>query len=422
MKIGDIIKLDIIDMNERGVGIGKVDGAVVFVNNAVVGDTANVRITASEKNYFLGEWIELIVASDARTEPVCTAHDCGGCTLSHISYELENKIKKNTVSNAFRRAGLDYSLVEDTVFCENRIGYRNKITVHYSKDKKCFGLYKDGTNDVIPFCVCLICPDIISEIVKFTNNNIDLLYNADPTSLCVRTSASGDLSVSLYSEKKSDISKYVFALANVFPSISGVNHIVNGKGGGFLGDRILDVDMRFSSEAFRQVNTPAFEKLLSIVHGFASEAEFKCGADLYCGSGIIGLTLAKKFPERTFYGIEINADAIKDAKYNAEANGIGNIKFFCGDSATFKKKIGGGRLPEFIVVDPPRAGLSKEMRAGLVELSPRKIIYVSCNPQTLARDLSALKQSGYEIKHAVPVNMFPMTSHCECVVNLEKAK
>lgn len=422
MKIGDIIKLVIIDTNENGVGIAKADGAVIFVPGTVTEDTVNVQIVSAEKNYYIGKCLDILDMSRHRISPSCDAGNCGGCTLGHISYEFENEIKKNTVMSAFRRAGLDYTLVEDTVYCHDRTGYRNKITVHYSKDKKCFGLYAESTNDVIPFTSCKICPNIINEIIVFTNSCIDLIIDSLPTSLCVRTSSCDELSVSLYSERKADINKFVFALANAFPAVNGVNHIVNGKGGGFISDRILDVDMRFSSEAFRQVNTPAFEKLLKIVHRFAEEFDFNCGADLYCGSGIIGLTLAKRFPDKKFYGIEINSDAVKDAKYNAEVNGIGNIKFFCGDSATFKQKITAGKMPEFIVVDPPRAGLSKEMRRGLVELAPDRIIYVSCNPQTLSRDISALKQSGYEIKHAIPVNMFPMTAHCECVASLEKTK
>ena len=420
MNIGDIIRLYIEDMNERGIGLGKVDGAVVFVPDTVKGDLANVRITACEKNYCTGECVEILEYSANRTSSLCNAHDCGGCTLSRVSYELENEIKKNTVKNAFRRAGLDYSLIEDTVYHEDRFGYRNKLTVHYSDKSRAFGLYAEKTNDVIPFSGCAICSDVMNDVVKFTNTNISLIEYAAPTSHCIRTSSIGEVCVSLYCNKKCDIQKYVFSLASAIPAVSGVNVITNGKGGGFITDEIMGIDMRFSSEAFRQVNTNAFEKLLDIVHSIANNTQFNCGADLYCGSGIIGLTLAKKFSDKKFYGIEINSDAVRDAKFNAEANGLNNIKFFCGDSASFIQKIGKGKLPEFIVVDPPRAGLSKEMRKGLIELSPEKIVYVSCNPQTMARDISALKQSGYEIKRAVPVNMFPMTSHCECVVCLEK--
>ena len=422
MEIGSIKRLDITDMNERGVGVGRIDGAVVFVAGTVLGDTVDARIVSKEKNYFIGECLDVIEQSAHRIDPVCREFKCGGCSLSHITYELENKVKKNTVANAFRRAGLDYSIVEDTVYCEKRVGYRNKITVHYSKEKRVFGLYADKSNDVLPFEGCVICPEIISRVVKFTNENIGLLAGAGLESLSVRTSALNSVTVSLYCEKKCDVTRYVSALCGEFPSIVGVNVIVNGKGGGYIGDEIMGINMRFSSEAFRQVNSEAFEKLLGIVHAIAGEDSFSCGADLYCGSGIIGLTLAKRFPDVKFYGIEINSDAVKDAKFNAAANGIKNIELFCGDSATFKKRIGEQNKPEFIVVDPPRAGLSKEMRQGLTELSPDRIVYVSCNPQTLARDLASLKDSGYQIKRAVPVNMFPMTSHCECVVSLERIK
>lgn len=422
MNIGDIIKTDITDMNERGVGVAKVDGAVVFVPETVTHDVIEARIVSKEKNYYVGECVGVVSPSEYRTVPVCADKKCGGCTLSHISYELENRIKNNTVRSAFRRAGLDYSLVEDTVCSEARTAYRNKITVHYSKETNAFGLYADKTNDVLPFSSCAICPDSINELVRFTNDNIDLLRDCAPISLSVRTAANDAVAVSLYCEKKCDASRYVSRVASAHPNVCGVNVIVNGKGGGYIGDEILGINMRFSSEAFRQVNKNAFEKLLGIVHSFAEERDFTCGADLYCGSGVIGLTLAKRFPKTKFYGIEINSDAIKDAKFNAAANGIDNIEFFCGDSATFKNRVGSNCRPELIVVDPPRAGLSKEMRAGMTELAPERIIYVSCNPQTMARDLASLKDSGYEIRRAVPVNMFPMTSHCECVVSLERSR
>ncbi|MBR5253043.1 MAG: class I SAM-dependent RNA methyltransferase [Clostridia bacterium] len=420
MDTGKIITVNIDDMNERGIGVARVDGAVVFVPELVTSDKADIRILTREKNYFTAEAVKVTAPSPLRVKSACDVKDCGGCTLCHINYEEENKIKKNSVRNAFRRSGLPFDMVEDTVHSANRTAYRNKITVHYSKTARAFGLYAEGSNDVVPFTSCVICPNIMSEVICFTNENIALLPDDFVESLCVRTSSCGKVTVSVYTNKLVNIDSYKAAVREKFDSVENIVLIVDGCGGCFIEDRIMGVDMRFSSEAFRQVNHEAFEKLLGVVHSMANEACFSTAADLYCGSGIIGLTLAKAFPEAKFYGIEINPDAVSDAKYNKSANGIENIEFFCGDSASFKKRVGKGKLPELIVVDPPRAGLSKEMRNGLAELSPKEIIYVSCNPQTLARDIASLRSFGYEIGRVVPINMFPMTAHSECVVSLTR--
>lgn len=420
MDTGKIITVNIDDMNERGIGVARVDGAVVFVPGLVTGDVADIRILSREKNYFTAEAVEVKSPSHVRVQSVCDVNNCGGCSLCHVTYEEENKIKKNSVRNAFRRSGLPFDMVEDTVHAPERTSYRNKITVHYSLTDRAFGLYAEGTNDVIPFSSCVICPPVMSEIIRFTNDNIELLPEDSVESLCVRTNSAGEVTVSVYASKLLNIDGYKSAIRDRFDSVQNVVLIVNGCGGCFIEDTIADTRMRFSSEAFRQVNKAAFELLLGIVKNMASAADFDCMADLYCGSGVIGLTLAKAFPDAKLYGIEINPDAVSDAKYNASANGLGNIEFFCGDSASFRKRIGKGKLPELIVVDPPRAGLSKEMRNGLAELSPKEIIYVSCNPQTLARDVASLRAFGYEIERVVPVNMFPMTAHCECVISLKK--
>ena len=152
----------------------------------------------------------------------------------------------------------------------------------------------------------------------------------------------------------------------------------------------------------------------------AEDCKFTFCADLYCGSGIIGLAIAKTIPNKRFIGIEINTDSIRDAKVNAKINGIGNIEFFAGDSADLKKHLNDGVLPELITVDPPRAGLSKKMCADIVSVNPDNIIYVSCNPQTLVRDLKYFADNGYSIEKAIPVNLFPYTKHVETVVLLSK--
>lgn len=424
MKINDIIKLEIIDTNENGVGIARHEGMVVFIPGLLSGEFAEVQITSLEKNFAAGVCINRFSSSENRQDDKCpSSGECGGCTLGFTSYESENIIKQNTVRNALRRAGLPYSLVRETVFSPARTGYRNKIVVHYDASAKEFGYRRAQSNQEIPFEGCLLCPTKMSEIIDFTNKHIDLLNDIEPISLQLRTSLDG-ITVSVYGKCNctEDIALYKKALQDKFSIVHEVLFFMEGRASRnsqYIHDRVFGLDMHFTSEAFRQVNGAAFEKLLQLVHDFAAEIPFTCAADLYCGSGIIGLSLAKRFPDAKFWGIEINADAVRDARCNADANVISNITFFTGDAATFKKRIPENQKPELIVVDPPRAGLSKEMRRDLLELSPDRIIYVSCNPQTMARDIADLSEQ-FKLKTVVPVNMFPRTKHVETVCLLSK--
>lgn len=424
MEISDIIKVDIIDTNENGMGIARHDGMVVFVPNLLAGECAEVKITSIEKNYATGICVNRITSSDERIAEACpSAADCGGCTLGFMTYEAENKIKQNTVRSALRRAGLPYSVVKETVSTANRTEYRNKIVVHFDESTRSFGYRREKSNDGIRFEGCYLCSSVINEIIHYTNEHIELLYDLKPTSLNIRSSLDG-ITVSLYGKCSSGklFDEYKEALKGEFSAVNDVLFFAEGGRAGekrYIHDKIFGLDMYFTSEAFRQVNGEAFEKLLGIVHEFAAEIPFSCAADLYCGSGIIGLSLAKRFPDAKFWGIEINSDAVRDAKHNAEVNGIGNITFFSGDAATFGKRIPSSEKPELVIVDPPRAGLSKEMCADLALLSTERIIYVSCNPQTMARDAARLQSGGYVLREAVPVNMFPRTKHCECVILLE---
>ena len=428
MDINDIIVLDIIDTNENGVGIAKKDNAVIFVNGAVKGDTAEVKILSHEKNYYTAEITRLISLSDYRIKPECGSfYICGGCTLGNVSYEYENIIKKNTVISAFRRAGIDYSIVENTVYSQNRANYRNNISLHFDGEK--FVYYASKTNDSVVFDECLLSPKSFYAVVDYANSHVQSLIKYHPREIHVRNNHKGDITLSVYTETAVDKDSADSMRADFqkeFAKNSDITYnvafICDNHGSSYIYDEIHGLKMRYSSEAFRQVNTETFEMLLDIVLSFASKCTFDFGADLYCGSGIIGLTIAEKMPQKNFIGIEINPDSINDAKYNAAWNGIGNIKYFVGDSSSLYKRVNSDALPEFVIVDPPRAGLSKSLCNDLVKINPSNIIYVSCNPQTLARDLKFLTQNGYKAEHAVPVNLFPFTKHVETVCLLSKQK
>ena len=422
MEINEIIRVRIIDTNENGVGIAKYDGAVVFAKGTVCGDLCDVRIISHEKNYYTAEVSRMIEKSEYRISPECDKFsECGGCTLSNVTYEYENEIKKKSIMSALRRSGLEYSIVEDTVFCSERKHYRNNVTLHYNGEY--FGYYSEKTNTPTEFGKCKLSPAEFHAIADTINANAKMLRECTPTDIHIRNNSINEIIVSIYvknSVPDSVRNEFTDKIMECCKSIRDVNFVCSGRGASYIEDDIAGIKMRFSSEAFRQVNTPAFEKLLEIVCEIIRNLDFEFASDLYCGSGIIGLKLAKMFPERKFIGIEINPDSIRDAKYNAKKNNINNIEFYTGDSASLLDRIHGKGLPEMITVDPPRAGLSKKVCSDIVKISPNNLIYVSCNPQTLVRDLKYFNDNGYVIKRVIPVNLFPFTKHCECVVWLTR--
>ncbi len=424
MKTNEIYRISVIDTNENGVGIAKIENAVVFINGLVSGDIANIRITELKKNYALAECVRLIESSENRITHLCPfSGDCGGCTLDFVTYEHENEIKKNTVKSAFRRSRLPYNEIADTVCGSSRTRYRNKIVLHYSTSTSSFGLCREGSRDVLPFYGCLLCSDNINKIIKFANAHTDLLEECNPSSLQLRESSNGNISLSVHM-CATDSPKFRDLMMREFPQIEQVNFACTGKKVNaerhYETDELIGLKLIFSTDGFRQVNDEVFGLMIELVRELAMERDFSTVLDLYCGSGVIGLSLAKHFPNAYFYGIEINSESVKDARLNAKQNDLSNIEFFCGDAAEFKSTLPSGRDAELVIVDPPRAGLSDSMRSELISLSAERIIYVSCNPQTLARDLADLTKNGYKIKKAIPLNMFPMTKHCETVCLLEK--
>lgn len=421
-------RVTITDVNENGEGFARIGRMAVFIPGLVTGDIADIAITETRKNYAVGKCINLISESEHRTAPICSDFGvCGGCTLCHVTYEFENQIKQNCVKSALRRAGLSYDCVEPTRFVPNRTEYRNKIGLHYDKEIGAFGYRVSGSTKVLPFTHCFLCTDIMNEIVRFANSRAYLLNVLSPSELYVRRSHDGTITVSVYgSEDGGDISPFRTALVDEFSVIRDVLLFSDGSDteSSAVTEDYLGVSMSFSSETFRQVNHDAAEILMKLVCDFAAEKPFSYAADLYCGSGAFGLVLAKNFPNARFFGLEIDRDAIVAARANAVRNKLSNISFVCADSATFDGKIpdGNGSFypPELVVADPPRAGLSEKMRVGLLNLAPERLAYVSCNPQTMARDLSYLVRGGYVIERVIPVNMFPMTRHVECVVLMTK--
>ena len=429
--VGAVFTAECGEMNEMGSGIVRYGSMVVFVPGLVTGDTAEIRIESLGKNYAIGKCLSLIRRSPHRIDGLCPDESvCGGCTLGHISYDLENKVKRNTVKSAFRRAGLRDVEPEETLFGETRYGYRNKMTLRFDPASQRFGYSRENTAQVLPFHGCPLCPAAFSEIVLSLNDRPELTVPLAPEALRLRSGEDGlTVTVSGHTEDQDAAVRLTEVLCGITPGTSvlfersdnGRRWLTSGQGAE-IRDIVAGLELRFSAEAFRQVNTPVFEKRLELVLSMAGEKSFRRAADLYCGSGVIGLALAKAFPSARITGVEINPDAVEDAKKNAAYNGLGNIRFFAGDAASFRRRISEGEGPELVTVDPPRAGLSGKMKRELISLGPERIIYVSCNPQTLARDARELTDAGYAVGRVVPVNMFPATKHVETVCCLYHQK
>ena len=430
IKNGDMMTLDIIESNMLGNGVAKVGDMVVFCHGAVAGDVVTALVTDVKKNYAEANRIELVEPSPHRRDASCPyAADCGGCVFDGVSYEHECEVKRAGISSALRREGIRRE-VSSFVGTDDR-GYRNKAVFRFGKDKKC-GFSSSGTNRVICVEKCLICDEKIGIIKSEVERLLaarDGIAPEELTYLYIRYMKETDeASVVIGYTGRGSLAPLARELCAALPYVKCV---MRGReaspesrdekpepleGKGTVSALVASLKMEVSAASFFQVNTQGAEALCDTVCRFADLADGERAADLYCGTGLFGLALAKSAPGAEVYGIELNRDAVRDANLNAERCGIKNAFFLQGDSSELTSKAGVDSL-DVAVVDPPRTGLSKKTVAEIKELSPERIVYVSCNPSTLARDIKALSDK-YELTEVVGVDMFPRTKHVESVVLL----
>jgi len=438
MELYTELTLPVLDLGSEGRGICKTDRLVIFVPNTVPGDVIRLRIDSIEKNYATGTCLAVLSSSPYRQEPDCLLYSkCGGCNMRHMLREQELLYKEDMVRQALRRVGITAQV--NKVLHASPYEYRNKAVFHMDEAGK-VGYYESKSHKVLSgLKSCQIIPRIFGEIAEFTERywaQIPSFAALRPCALYLRKNHSDETLVSIQTphmireEGEAVLRAYAQTLKNSFQNtIIGVLHcdLPNGKytvptftvieGGRYVTDTILNLSIRLSPEGFYQVNHEGAQILAEIVLRIASQCAFSTAADLYCGSGFFGLLLARSFPGKSIYGIEINADSIRDAKVNQRMNGLKNIQFFCGDASAFAEE--SHVRPEFMLIDPPRAGCSDKVRRQIFELSPDTLVYVSCNPLTLARDLGVL-QEKYRIETIQPVDMFPGTCHVETVVWLSR--
>lgn len=445
----------------EGEGVGKVNGLTVFVPGAIMDEKVKVKIIKVNKNFAFGRLMDIIETSKYRQNPPCSIYKrCGGCQLQHMSYEYQLEFKKNRVKDCLERIGklqveeqgnisdkTDKVKLYETIGMEKPYRYRNKVQlpVGKGKDDVNIGFYAKRSHEIINMDSCYIQNETADEIIKIIRAwidkyNIDIYNEKSRTGILrhivVRKAFSTEevmLVIVTTSSKlphKSElielVSKNVNEVKSIIQNINNKNtNVVLGEkcvtlwGSDTINDYIGKFKFNISPLSFFQVNPVQTEVLYKKVLEYADLTGDEIVFDAYCGTGTISLFLSQK--AKKVYGVEIIEQAIENAKVNAIENGINNTEFIVGKSeVVIPELIDKGIKADVVVVDPPRKGCDKSLLLSISKMSPSKIIYVSCDPGTLARDLGILDNLGYKTECVQPVDMFSQTSHVECVVKLKR--
>ena len=396
--MSEIIKIE--RLNHNGEGIGKLNNITTFIPKTIPNDQVEINIIENHKNFNRASVIKYIKRDCNCVNPSCQYYyNCGGCHISNLSYEEQLEYKKNKAKEIFKKY-LNIDIRLNIIPSKNVLKYRNKITLQINKGK--IGLYAPRTNNIVEVNKCLLVSDNLNEII----NKLRSLDLSKINNIVLRES-NDEILLSIYGEiSKDDLKK-----------IDKVNTIIYNsqiiKGRGYIVQNIKYLKFKVSAESFFQVNNEMVVKLYDKVLEYSKINKDDILIDLYCGTGTIGIYLARYC--KKVLGIEINKSSIKDANKNKKINNINNIEFICGDVS---KIINNKYQASIIVIDPPRSGLDKKTRKTLLEILPKKIVYVSCDTMTLARDLKELLEK-YEIENCTLMDMFPQTYHVECVCLLK---
>ena len=432
-KKNQLIQVTVTDLSHDGEGIGKSDAFTWFIKDAVPGDVVEASVMKEKKTYGYARLQRVITPSPDRCKPKCTiARACGGCTLQAMSYEAQLKYKKNKVKNNLERiGGFDFSGLESQVEFADTIGmddpwrYRNKAQYPIGTDrngKVVSGFYAAHSHDIINCDDCLIGIEENKAIIECIKKQ----YHPSMRHVLIRKGfKTGQLMVCVVASRK--IRFTLPPELGVTTTVLNINdkdtNVILGDetivldGPGYIEDYIGDLKFRISAQSFFQVNPVQVEQLYGKAEEFASLTGNEIVWDLYCGIGTITLSLAQH--AKKVYGVEVVEPAIRDAEQNAEINGIHNVKFFVGKAEEvilrddFEK-------PDVVVVDPPRKGCDSVCLNTILKMQPDRIVYVSCDSATLARDLRILCDGGYKLKKVQPVDMFPHSVHVETCALLTK--
>lgn len=430
--------------SSEGLGIARVNGAVVFVPHAVRGEEIDLRITKVMKTSYAGEIVKIHNPSPERMEPECPyAGKCGGCAYRHLTYPEELWAKRQRVQDALTRIGGLELTVEEILGAKNPEHYRNKSQYPVGADGS-IGFFQARTHKVVPIRRCLIqteAADRTAQAVGEWMRRYKISAYDETTGkglvrhVCVRVNRKGESLCCVVVNgnkvpREPELAAYVTAAV---PHTVGVllnsntrrgNVVLGDKyrtlfGRNYLMDTLCGLEFKLSMPSFYQVNRDQAEVLYGKALEFAGLTGNETVLDLYCGIGTITLCLAKA--AKRVIGAEIVPPAIRDAKENALRNHVENAEFFCGDAADIAAKLeSDGLRPDVVTVDPPRKGLAPEVIASVAAMGPEKVVYVSCDPATLGRDVKIFREFGYEAKRAAAVDMFPGTAHVETICLLSK--
>lgn len=454
IKKNDLMELNIDSITNLGFGVGRYNGLVIFVSDCVPGDVVLCKIIKTTPSYAVGRVEKFIEKSTNRDESRCQIPTCKSCAYKSISYELEKKIKAEDIKEVFAKVGLPDVKVAELIGSSRHLEYRNKAQYPISKAKDgsyVIGFYAPKSHRVMEARNCPLSPKPFPEIIDtvanfFAQYNLSVYDDESGTGILRhvylrRGEISGEILLTLvinsntlpYSEE------LVKAINEKHSDVVGVLININKKktnvilgseykllsGRDYIYDTLAGVKLKISAPAFYQVNHVMAELLYKKAKELAMPTKEDVVLDLFCGTGSIGLSMAKDAGE--LIGIEIVDSAVVCARENAEASGIYNAKFYTGDAtgtenllSLAEKELGIKITPSIVILDPPRAGCDEKLIKFIASLSPKRVVYISCNPATLARDAALFKNLGYSFDELFPFDLFPMTGHVESVVCLTR--
>jgi 23S rRNA (uracil1939-C5)-methyltransferase len=442
-------EVEIMGLGHEGEGVGKVDNFTVFVKDALPGETVKAKIIKLSKNFAVGRLLEIIRTSHDRTNPICGIYKrCGGCQIMHTSYESQLRLKTNRVEETIRRIGKIKDFINHpAIGMDNPFRYRNKVQlpVGVKNGQPQIGFFAPRSHDIIDMDTCWIQDETADRVVRFTRDWIRdhgiEPYNEETGRGVIRHIMirrgfkTGEVMVVLVTSirKLPFKDEFVKLIGDNIKGITSIVQNINSKksntilgnenitlwGNDHITDYIGKFRFNISPLSFFQVNPIQTEVLYDKALEYADLTGEEAVFDAYCGTGTISLFLAQR--AKKVYGVEVVPEAIEDARNNAAQNGVDNAEFIVGESEkVIPELISKGIRADVVVVDPPRKGCEPELLDAIARMSPKRVVYVSCDPGTLARDLGILDSLGYRTTEVQPVDMFPMTAHVECVVRIEK--
>ena len=410
-------------ISHGGEGVARINGKATFIPFSIPGETVSIRITEEKKNYQRAELENIIRSSPDRKEPPCPYYyKCGGCSYQHVDYQLQLNLKRQVVEETLKRIGGIEVEVNPTIGMENPWRYRNKVEWHtgIESGQPRLGFYTSNSKSLIDIDNCLLISTEMRAYSCYLNQHWQELRIPENCEIILRHSSCGQLMIIFNGTGTSEIDFAQMLNDHEAASVYSIDQNVTRLhyGDTRLEEKLGDITFELSPLSFFQVNHSQTEKMLEIVKDFAQLRRSDTVLDAYCGTGSIALSLAQNV--KKVVGVESFKSAIKDAKRSAFINNISNCKFVKGACEEIVPIL--EENFNVIILDPPRNGCKKELIQAVINKSPRSIIYVSCNPSTLARDLALFKDTDYTVEKVQPIDMFPQTHHVECVVLMSRVE